>query len=109
MPNLSTEAQGRMSAQKDDDRYNMEHLHRGKCVIFNHESFVSSDNPASREGTIFDVHRIEETFQQLSFTIEICNDYEFSSITKKLDERKYIFNKNSYQVEIYINFVINLF
>ncbi|XP_016839661.1 caspase-1-like isoform X4 [Nasonia vitripennis] len=78
------EARARMSAQKDADRYNMEHRNRGKCVIFNHETFDTGFE--TREGSSVDARRIEQTFQQLGFTVEICDDYEHSGVMNKLNE-----------------------
>lgn len=89
MYNPPTEALARMSVEKDSDRYNMAHRHRGKCVIFNHETFDKFHNFAPRNGTQADVRRIEQTFQQFGFTIEICNDYEVNHVMNKIDAREY--------------------
>ena len=75
-----------MPTPKDADRYNMGHRSRGKCVIFNHENFDTGFE--TREGSSADARRIEQTFQQLGFTIELCDDYEYGSVMKKITERE---------------------
>ncbi|CAB0033200.1 unnamed protein product [Trichogramma brassicae] len=73
------EAMGQMAAHKDADRYNMEHMYRGRCVIFNHEHFDTGF--AARDGSSADARRIEQTFQRLGFSVDICDDYEHSGGT----------------------------
>ncbi|XP_058800569.1 caspase-1-like isoform X2 [Phymastichus coffea] len=81
---LSISASARMTVHRDSEIYNMQHKNRGKCVIFNHENFTTGY--ASRRGSTCDAQRIEETFQRLGFTVEICDDYELSAITNKINE-----------------------
>ncbi|KAL7300365.1 hypothetical protein TKK_0006986 [Trichogramma kaykai] len=78
------EAMGQMAAHKDADRYNMEHMYRGRCVIFNHEHFDTGF--AARDGSSADARRIEQTFQRLGFSVDICDDYEHSGIISKISE-----------------------
>ncbi|XP_031783182.1 caspase-1-like [Nasonia vitripennis] len=84
MLNLVAEAQGRMSTEMGADRYNMENPNRGKCVVFNHETFATHLEP--RKGSSVDTRKIKQTFQQLGFTVDICNNYEYYDIIEKLDE-----------------------
>ena len=76
-----------MPVSQDADRYNMDHLYRGKCVIFNQENFINGFS--ARLGTRGDATRIQNTFEKLGFSVEICYDYEFGNIQKKINERKY--------------------
>ncbi|KAJ8675745.1 hypothetical protein QAD02_011531 [Eretmocerus hayati] len=78
------EATAKMPTLKDADRYNMEHRNRGKCIVFNHEHFNTGF--ATREGSATDARRIEQTFQRLGFSVEICDDYEYSTIMSKINE-----------------------
>lgn len=75
-----------MSTHKEADFYNMDHPNRGKCVIFNHEHFDMGFD--RREGSKVDAKRIEQTFERLGFSVEICNDYEYSEVLSKISERK---------------------
>ncbi|OXU28435.1 hypothetical protein TSAR_003352 [Trichomalopsis sarcophagae] len=93
MLNLVAKAQGRMSTEMGADRYNMENPNRGKYVVFNHETFATQLAP--RKGSSVDTRKIKQTFQQLGFTVDICNDYEYSGIIKKLEElRRYDHSDN---------------
>ncbi|XP_011499428.1 PREDICTED: caspase-1-like isoform X2 [Ceratosolen solmsi marchali] len=80
----SVEILGKLSSKKDADCYNMNHRNRGKCIIFNHEHFDMGFE--TREGSSADARRIELTFQGLGFTVEICDDYEHSSIINKINK-----------------------
>ncbi|CAL1675727.1 unnamed protein product [Lasius platythorax] len=66
----------------DADRYNMNHKHRGKCIIFNHEEF--DENVDKREGSTTDVKRLQKSFDRLGFDIEIHNDLSHLEIIDKI-------------------------
>ncbi|KMQ83469.1 caspase-1-like isoform x2 protein, partial [Lasius niger] len=65
----------------DADRYNMNHKHRGKCIIFNHEEI---DGFPKREGSTTDVKRLQKSFGRLGFDIEIHNDLSHLEIIDKI-------------------------
>lgn len=68
----------------DADRYNMDHKHRGKCIIFNHEEF--DENVDKREGSTVDVKRLQESFGRLGFDIEVENDLSHAEIMDKIEK-----------------------
>ena len=77
----------KMPTIKEAHCYNMNHKNRGKCVVFNHEIFDTGfDN---REGSIHDAKRIERTFKNLDFTVEIFDNLKHSDIIEKIEARKY--------------------
>jgi caspase-like apoptosis-related cysteine protease len=65
----------------DADEYNMQHKRRGHAVIFNHDTFDSSDYEP-REGSQIDVKNLEEAFRSLLFDVTIHNNLEYSKIKK---------------------------
>lgn len=73
----------------DADRYNMNHKHRGKCIIFNHEEF--DENVDKREGSTTDVKRLQKSFGRLGFDIEIHNDLSHLEIIDKIKKGKQSF------------------
>ncbi|KYM85092.1 Caspase-1 [Atta colombica] len=68
-----------MPVEKDADCYNMNHKNRGKCIIFNHEDF-SMSTQLKRVGTAKDAERLQKTFGNLGFDVELHNDFTFSEI-----------------------------
>lgn len=70
----------------DAEKYNMNHKNRGKCIVFNQETFDTGLK--QRYGSSEDAKRIESTFKNLGFNVEILDDLEHSDIMKKIDERK---------------------
>ena len=75
-----------MPVDEDADCYNMTHRKRGKCVVFNHEKFDMGFE--YRKGSDNDAKRIEQTFRNLGFDVEILLDWEFDEIKVKIKERK---------------------
>ncbi|XP_064458589.1 caspase-7-like [Ornithodoros turicata] len=55
----------------DSMRYMMNHARRGRCLIFNFESFHGHQAPGQREGTDVDVREIKRVFYQLGFEVEV--------------------------------------
>ncbi|XP_072753824.1 caspase-1 isoform X2 [Anoplolepis gracilipes] len=68
----------------DADCYNMNHKHRGKCIIFNHEEFDAGVD--KREGSTTDVMRLKKSFGNLGFDIEIENDLSHIEIMDKIEK-----------------------
>lgn len=76
-----------MPTSKDAHCYNMNHKNRGKCVIFNHEIFdIDMD---SRKGSNFDAMRLEKTFKNLGFIVEMLDNLNYNEIIEKIEKRKY--------------------
>lgn len=70
----------------DADRYNMNHKNRGKCIIFNHEEFDSCID--KREGSTTDAMRLQKSFGNLGFDIEIENDLSHMEVMDKIEKRE---------------------
>lgn len=68
------------------DRYNMNHRNRGKCIVFNHEYFDTGFE--NRVGSTVDAFRIEQTFQNLGFDVEILNDLEHAEVMETIGKCK---------------------
>ncbi|XP_029665790.1 caspase-1-like isoform X1 [Formica exsecta] len=68
----------------DADRYNMNHKNRGKCIIFNHEEFDSGID--KREGSTTDAMRLQKSFGNLGFDIEIENDLSHMEVMDKIEK-----------------------
>ncbi|XP_018370955.1 PREDICTED: caspase-1-like [Trachymyrmex cornetzi] len=81
--NSPSELTALMPVEKDADCYNMNHNNRGKCIIFNHEDF-SLSTQMKREGSAKDAERLQKTFGDLGFDVELHNDFKFSEIQKVL-------------------------
>jgi len=79
-----------MPVEKDADCYNMNHKNRGKCIIFNHEDF-SMSTQLKRVGTAKDAERLQKTFGNLGFDVELHNDFTFSEIQDVLKRGKNIY------------------
>ncbi|KYN42910.1 Caspase-1 [Trachymyrmex septentrionalis] len=68
-----------MPVEKNAECYNMNHKNRGKCIIFNHEDFSLSPQ-MKRVGSAKDAERLQKTFGDLGFDVELHNDFKFSEI-----------------------------
>ncbi|XP_063980069.1 caspase-1-like isoform X2 [Diachasmimorpha longicaudata] len=77
-------ASATMVVHKDANKYNMSHKNRGKCIVFNHDVFDTG--LPIRAGSVHDTNRIEKTFSNLGFEVEICNNLEHSKIVEKINE-----------------------
>jgi hypothetical protein len=76
-----------MPVHKNANCYNMNHKNRGKCIIFNHEEFDFLEL-AKREGTTYDTLRLQKTFGNLDFDIEIHDNLTHSQIMDVIEEGK---------------------
>ncbi|XP_051154831.1 caspase-1-like isoform X2 [Leptopilina boulardi] len=74
----------KMSTTKDAHCYNMNHKYRGKCVIFNHDIFDTGFE--KREGSTNDAKRIQKTFQNLGFIIELLDNLKHNEIIGKIEK-----------------------
>lgn len=79
-----------MPVLKDADRYNMNHKNRGKCVIFNHEEFEMTGFDR-REGSSTDAMKLEKTFGNLGFDVNVHDNFTYREVIDVLDEREYIY------------------
>lgn len=94
------------SNPKEKKCYNMDR--GGKCVIFDHKYYLPSLHLETREGTRMDSKKIEKTFSKVNFSAEICYDFTYEQIMRKMTERKFF--KSYYQYSFYIfRLNINLF
>ncbi|XP_011863010.1 PREDICTED: caspase-like [Vollenhovia emeryi] len=83
-PTCTIEEPGAFTAvSKDADCYNMNHKNRGKCLIFNHERFNFS---SQRKGSLLDAKRLEVTFRNLGFDVEIYNDFTHSKVVDMIQD-----------------------
>lgn len=80
---------GKAPVHEDSDDYNMEHPNRGTCLVLNHATY--DDQQPRRLGTYVDVKRIQQTFGSLGFNVDVCNDYKYDDIKKKIKSRKFFF------------------
>lgn len=81
-----------VSVTKDADCYNMNHKNRGMCIIFNHEKFDLGYD--EREGSSMDAKRLQATFRNLGFDVEVYNDFTHKEIMDKIDKgikKRYLF------------------
>lgn len=65
------------SIHKDAEIYPMNNRRRGKCVIFNHETFNEMEK---RDGTVNDRKAIEHTFTNLGFEVIPCENFDYISV-----------------------------
>lgn len=86
---FSSVSLAKMSTTKDAHCYNMNHKYRGKCVIFNHDIFDTGFE--KREGSTNDAKRIQKTFQNLGFIIELLDNLKHNEIIGKIEKRRYHF------------------
>ncbi|XP_015116486.1 caspase-1 isoform X2 [Diachasma alloeum] len=73
-----------MTVHKDANEYNMSHKYRGKCIVFNHDVFDTGF--PFREGSVLDAKRIDKTFSNLGFEVEILENLEHSKVIEKINE-----------------------
>ncbi|XP_018307943.1 caspase-1 [Mycetomoellerius zeteki] len=78
-PDTTPKLTALMPVEKDAACYNMNHKNRGKCIIFNHEDF-SISLLEKREGSAKDAARLQKTFGNLGFDVELHDDFTFSKI-----------------------------
>ncbi|XP_077280274.1 caspase-1 isoform X2 [Temnothorax americanus] len=81
------------SVAKDAESYNMNHKNRGMCIIFNHEKFDLSYD--TREGSALDAQRLEKTFGDLGFDVELCHDFTHSEIIDKIEKVSQVDHTNN--------------
>ncbi|KAG7202182.1 hypothetical protein KM043_015862 [Ampulex compressa] len=81
---VATPVTASMSVEKDAVIYNMNHKNRGKCIVFNHEIFHTGF--PNRDGSTADARRIEDTFRNLGFMVEILNNLTHNDIIVKITE-----------------------
>lgn len=72
------------STDKDAWYYNMNHKHRGKALIFNHEHFQIRDLK-SRSGTGSDCFNLETSLKRLGFDVTPYVDLTIAEMGKQLD------------------------
>lgn len=75
-----------MTVARDAEHYNMSHKYRGKCVVFNHEIFDTGFEP--RDGSSIDAKRIDKTFSNLGFEVEILENLEHNKVIEKINQRE---------------------
>ncbi|KAK0164471.1 hypothetical protein PV328_003095 [Microctonus aethiopoides] len=83
-PNCPMELNAPLVVEIDSGTYNMNHKQRGKCIIFNHEVFDTGFE--NRDGSTLDAKRIESTFKNLGFTVEICINLKHCEVLNKINE-----------------------
>lgn len=86
-PNCPMELNAPLVVEIDSGSYNMNHKQRGKCIIFNHEVFDTGFE--NRDGSTLDAKRIESTFKNLGFTVEICINLKHCEVLNKINECEY--------------------
>ncbi|CAG0891170.1 unnamed protein product, partial [Darwinula stevensoni] len=67
---------------RHDPNYKMDHLLRGKALVFNHEFFCKYLKLPDREGTIQDRDRLVHALGHLGFQVEVYNNKPFQYIMK---------------------------
>jgi caspase 7 len=73
----------------DSGLYRMDHLFRGKAVIFNQENFWTRFGISTRFGSAKDRDDLAVVLQQLKFEVKCYNDLTKSQIKNKLAKREY--------------------
>lgn len=68
--------------------YNMNHKHRGKAIIFNHENFQIRDLKP-RAGTSHDCYNLEESLKKLGFDVTPFHDLTVKELDEKLNHCMY--------------------
>ncbi|XP_011858285.1 PREDICTED: caspase-1-like [Vollenhovia emeryi] len=63
----------------------MNYKNRGKCIIFNHDRFDFT-NFSQREGSSLDAKRLEVTFGNLGFDVEVYDDFTHSEVMDMLQD-----------------------
>jgi len=70
----------------DSELYTMNHLQRGKAVIFNQENFVTHlANLSTRQGSSKDRDDLAETLRLLDFEVQCFNDLTGSQILNEIE------------------------
>ncbi|CAG2175204.1 unnamed protein product, partial [Oppiella nova] len=74
------ESTGVLTVPLDSLTYDMKHRKRGKCLVFNHESFDPHTGCTPRPGTARDAEAIVASFQRLEFDVELKTDASYADI-----------------------------
>ena len=69
---------------RDSETYNMNHLKRGRALIFNHENFNSNLELKSRSGSAKDRDNLYMRLRDLDFEVSFFNDLTFSELTMEI-------------------------
>uniref|UniRef100_A0A224YTZ3 Caspase n=1 Tax=Rhipicephalus zambeziensis TaxID=60191 RepID=A0A224YTZ3_9ACAR len=67
------------------EEYNMSHLRRGKCVIFNYKRFGLHTKLKERKGTDLDANNLQSCFRGLGFETVTYNDLSCKDTKDKLE------------------------
>lgn len=70
--------------KKDDEKYSMTKMPRGKALIFNHYEY-DVDGIPERDGTKKDTERLNQILQKLHFQTSVHNDPTFSQIQEVIE------------------------
>lgn len=74
-----------MPVERYASEYNMNHVHRGMAIIFNHENFELSSLKA-RAGTNVDCENLQKTLTYLHFNVKVYKDFTLGQIQKLISE-----------------------
>ncbi|RWS27909.1 caspase-like protein, partial [Leptotrombidium deliense] len=66
--------------------YNMSHKSRGRCIIFNHKTFMPNTKQTDRIGTDIDGESLSHIFGILKFSVEQHHNLTFSEISSILSK-----------------------
>ncbi|XP_043287076.1 caspase-1-like isoform X1 [Venturia canescens] len=80
--NSTTNVTAPMPVPIDAERYNMNHKNRGKCIVFNHEYFDTGFE--DRVGSTVDAKKIQQTFLNLGFEVEILDNLVHVEVIDKI-------------------------
>jgi len=69
---------------RDSENYNMNHLKRGKALIFNHENFNPNLELKSRSGSARDRDNLYMRLRDLDFEVSFFNDLTYSELTREI-------------------------
>jgi len=73
-----------LPTDRDSETYNMNHLKRGRALIFNHENFNSNLELKSRSGSAKDRDNLYMRLRDLDFEVSFFNDLTFSELTMEI-------------------------
>ncbi|XP_015589999.1 caspase-1 isoform X2 [Cephus cinctus] len=73
-----------MPVMIDAECYNTNHKNRGKCLVFNHEMFDTGFE--KREGSSVDAKRIQKTFTNLGFEVDVFDNYKHSEVIDRVEK-----------------------
>ncbi|XP_037084187.1 caspase-1-like [Pollicipes pollicipes] len=79
-------AVARAPTSKDSFLYNMEHVRRGRAVIFNHRDFHPEQQMKMRNGTDVDRDALAGVLRDLDFEVTVYNDLRKSELFAVLDK-----------------------